>query len=268
MGVFTCVHNGDSESRRVIGQFIHLPGSPFAHLTFLTPEDELQLPPVATLLDYMTVVSGERGALRLLADVDERSPAFDALRRYGFAIYSRQRVWQLTGEPAPQREAVEQDGSASQSAGWRPAASQDIIAIRSLYNNLVPGLVQQVEPYATQQPRGMLYYQEDELRAYVEFKQGHRGIWIQPFVHPDAEDFPVCFLDLIHNMPSRRSRPVYICVRSYQSWLESIIEELGAIPGPRQAVMARHLAIPQKAAWSFAMPSLESGQPEATAPWS
>ena len=43
----------------------------------------------------MMVLSGERGALRLLADVDEQTLAFEALRKCGFAIYNRQRVWRL-----------------------------------------------------------------------------------------------------------------------------------------------------------------------------
>jgi hypothetical protein len=35
-------------------------------------------------------------------------------------------------------------------------------------------------------------------------------------------------------------------VRSYQAWLESILEDLGAQAGPRQAVMVRRLAKLQK----------------------
>jgi hypothetical protein len=38
------------------------------------------------------------------------------------------------------------------------------------------------------------------------------------------------------------SRPVYVCVRSYQAWLETVLEDLGADAGPRQAVMVRRLA--------------------------
>jgi hypothetical protein len=35
---------------------------------------------------------------------------------------------------------------------------------------------------------------------------------------------------------------VYVCVRSYQAWLESPLEELGAEAAPRQAVMVKRLA--------------------------
>ncbi len=257
MGIFTCVLNKNGASGApVIGQFIHLLGSPLSHLTFLAPQEALDAAQVAALVEYMFRLLGERGAMRLLADVDEHTGAFEALRLNGFVIYTRQRIWQLTGHP-PARSGAE---------SWRVANDQDEIAIRGLYNNLVPALVQQVELFATQRPRGMVYYQNGELQAYVELKYGHRGIWAHPFIHPDAEDVGDQFINLLSKIPNRRSRPVYVCVRSYQAWLEAAIEELGAEAGPRQAVMAKQLMIPQKAARAYAIPSLEGGQPEITAP--
>ncbi|MBN1148010.1 MAG: hypothetical protein JXA78_12200 [Anaerolineales bacterium] len=256
-GVFTCVFDeGDSEESPIMGQFVHALGSQLARLTFLTPETALESAGVAALLEYMAAWSGERGALRLMADVDERTHAFDALRRSGFAIYSRQRVWQLASHSS----------GAALSSDWRPATSQDEFAIRSLYNNLVPGLVQQVEPYALQNLKGMLYHQDGELLAFVEFKYGRRGVWIQPFVHPDAQDVADHLSALMQNIPNRYSRPLYICVRSYQSWLETLLEDSGAQAGPRQAVMVKYLAAPQRAVRAFALPALEGGQPEITAP--
>jgi hypothetical protein len=257
MGVITCVADGRKAGEpSIIGQFIHLSGSPFAHLTFLTPDAALDSPVVLELLDYMVALAGERGALRLLADVDERSEAFEAMRRNSFAIFSRQRVWRLTGQYSGKSGAT----------SWRSATSRDSIPIRSLYNNVVPGLVQQVEPFVSQPPRGLVYYQDGELVAYVELKYGHRGIWAQPFVHPDAEGVTPYFIELMYRIPSRYSRPVYVCVRSYQSWLETAIEELGAEVGPRQAVMVKHLSSPQKVMRNLAYPALEGSQPEVTAP--
>lgn len=257
MGIFTYVLNGEETGGTpVFGQFIHMNGSASSHLTFLAPDAGVSTEAVFALMEYMMAQSGERGALRLLADVDERSEVFETLRQCGFAIYSRQRIWQLTGFP---------DGGAEPGA-WRPAISQDEIPIRSLYNNLVPALVQQVEPLVTQRPKGMVYYEHGELIAFVELKYGHRGIWAQPFVHPDAQNMSEHFLDLLSKVPNRRSRPVYICVRSHQSWLEPAIEDLGAEAGPRQAVMVKQLVSQQKAARAFAIPALEGGQPEITAP--
>ena len=276
MGIFTCVASGDG-SGRLIGQFIHLIGSPFSHITFFSPVTRLDEPNVSALLDYMLVQLGERGALRLLADVDEHSMAFEALRRQGFAIFTRQRIWQLTGPAATESRpanAILPDGTPEAiltdtkngKATWRSAISQDEIPIRVLYNNLVPGLVQQIEPIATQRPKGMVYYEQGDLLAYVELKYGHRGIWAHPFVHPDANNVAGKFIDLLRKIPNRRSRPVYICIRSYQAWLEAAIEDLGAEAGPRQAVMAKQLVAPYKVRSTFAIPALEGGQPEITAP--
>lgn len=262
MGIFTGVSNGaDKGEQAVIGQVMHSLGSPTSRLTFLTPAEALGSASLPVLLDYFIQLSGERGAFRLLADVDERSLVFEALRRESFAIYTRQRIWQLTGQP-PEPDAAVKDSDHC----WRPATKQDTLGIRSLYSNLVPGLVQQVEPFSPARARGMVYCSGSDLLAYVELKYGPRGIWAQPFVHPDAEDVIDWFADLFQNLPYRRSRPVYVCVRSYQSWLEAAVEELGAEAGPRQAVMVKHLAIPQKAVRVFSLPVLEGGHAEISAP--
>ncbi len=272
VGVFTCVEDGERAEngfkigqsidgdpvvgQPIIAQFMHVWDSPFSYLTFLAPRSALESPRVSALIEYMTTLSGERGALRLLADVDERTQVFEILHKYGFAIYTRQRVWQIT-KTFPQSPSV---------SAWRGATSRDIIPIRSLYNNLVPALVQQAEPFSTRLPRGLVCYQKGELLAYVELVRGRRGIWAHPFVHPDTENVPARFIDLLSKIPIRRTRPVYFCVRSYQSWLEPLLEELGAEAGPRQAVMMKQLAILQKAARPFGLPALEKGNTEVAAP--
>jgi hypothetical protein len=240
-----------------MGQFIHLPGNAISHLTFLAPDHALDAGLVCGLLEYMIVLSGERGAMRLLADADEHSHVFETLRQCGFAIYNRQRIWRFM----PQNNRIRSSGHA-----WRVATDQDVIPVRNLYNNLVPGLVQQIEPFSLQRPRGMVYYQNGELLAYLELKLGHRGVWVQPFIHPDAEDAPSHLLDFIGKVSGRQKRPIYVCIRSYQSWLEPAIEDMGAQAGQRQAVMVRQLIMPQKVTRPFAIPALEGGQTEVSAP--
>jgi hypothetical protein len=257
IGIFTSICTSDDHSGPpVIGQAIHMAGSPAGQLTFMAPAEALDSSMVPAVLEHLAVQVGERGAFRLLADVDERSLAFEALRHASFAIYARQRVWQIKSlSRQPQKNLP-----------WKVASERDAIAVRSLYNNVVPGLVQQVEPLNGEHLRGLVYHQGEEILAFVELRHGVRGIWAQPFVHPDAEEVTGHFVDLIQNLPYRHSRPVYLCIRSYQSWLETAVEELGAEPGPRQAVMVKHLALTQKAARSFALPALESGHPEISAP--
>lgn len=257
VGVFTCVLDGEeADEESIIGQFTHFSDSPFSKLTFLSPKSALNSPRISTLLEYMTVLSGEKGSLRILADVEENTQAFESLRKFGFATFTWQRVWQITGVPADR----------SLNSTWRTATSRDIIPIRSLYSNLVPPLVQQAEPFSTQIPKGKVYRQGESVLAFVEIEIGRRGIWMRPFVHPDTENMSDRLLELVSSIPGRRSRPLYLCIRSYQAWLESAIEKLGAIAGSRQAVMVRQIAISQKAARPFALPALDTGQSEIPAP--
>jgi len=257
MGILTAVSRCDGhENGHLIGQVMHSVGAPYGHLTFLTPSSALDSPALNEIVEYMARAVGEQGGYRLLADANEFSDAFEALRRCSFAIYTRQRIWSLT-------KPTETDPP---DLGWRMASSRDAIPIRSLYNNVVPGLVQQVEPFDSHNPRGLVYYQGDNLLAFVELKYGGRGIWANPIVHPDVENVGEWFANLFCKLPYRRSRPVYFCIRSYQSWLEPAIEDLGAEPGPRQAVMVKHLAIQQKAVRVFSLPALEGGHAEVSAP--
>ena len=256
-GILTSVstRNGDTD-HVLIGQAIHSTGAQIAQLTFLCPDEAMNSAALPALLDHLSGQAVDRGAFRLLAEVDEHSVAYEAMRRANFAVYARQRIWQMEDQPTETLPDL----------SWQVASDQDLIAVRSLYNNLIPGLVQQVEPFPADRLHGMVYRQEGDLLAYVELKYGHRGIWAQPFVHPDAEDVIEELVDLIGHVPNRRSRPIYLCIRSYNSWLEPALEDLGAKSRTRQAVMVRHLAVPQKALRTYTLPVLEGGHPEVTAP--
>ncbi len=125
----------------MIGQFIHPAGFAILAPDFSgADEPRWKSCSISPLVEYMMALSGERGALRLLADVDEQSQAFEALRKCGFAVYTRQRIWQLDGQPSQQVRAETPPGAR--------LTDQDMIPVRNLYNNLVPGLVQQIEPFA------------------------------------------------------------------------------------------------------------------------
>jgi hypothetical protein len=256
-GVFT--FQAASNGKRgpiLLGQVVHPASCVTARLSYVTPSWALDSGNITALVEHLTAMIGARGAVHLLAEADEQEHAFELLRKAGFATYARQRIWQLTGEPS---------GDFLENT-WKTAKSADIINVRSLYANLVPGLVQQVEAPPANQLRGLVFRQDDEVLAYVEVKYGPRGILIQPFIHPDMGLVPQRLVYLLKNLPYRRSRPVYINIRSYQSWLEPFLEDLGAEAGPRQAVMVRHLAVAMKAARSFVLPGLERGHPEVSAP--
>lgn len=247
--------NGNAE-RILIGQALHAPGSTAARLSFLTPASAVQSGELSSVLDLLVAKTGERGAFHILAEVDESDAAFQALHQTGFAIYARQHIWQLPAAPAGDLEATP----------WRACTERDGWGVRTLYNNLVPGLVQQVEPAPTKRPPGMVYQNSDDLQVYVDMRAGAKGILLQPFIHPDADCVAARLAYLIHHLPNRRGRPVYLCVRSYQSWLEPMMEQLGAQPVLHQAVLVKHLTVGRRALQPSPITALEATRPEPTAP--
>jgi hypothetical protein len=70
---------------------------------------------------------------------------------------------------------------------------------------------------------------------------------------------------MLQSIPDKRSRSFFVCVRTYQSWLEPALNEMNTEQGPMQAVMVKRLAIQHKVTRPFALPAIE-GQPDASAP--
>ena len=264
-GLFTYLYESGkdepSENRAAVspffGQVSHDIGLASAQLTFLMPEAGLDVNPVNGLVEEMLVPVGERGALRMLAEVEDQSKTLRILRQVGFGIYARQNIWRLQGKAS-------RDGSPS--GKWRSAGRQDEAGIRFLYANLVPGLVQQVEMLPSGRLHGLVYYRGTEMQAYVDLEYGLSGILAQPFIHPDAEFVAGMLVNLLLRLPDLYTRPVYICVRSYQSWLDSVMENRGAERILQQAVMVRHLAVTRRALQSLSMPVMNGSNPEPTIP--
>lgn len=257
-GIFTyfCDQN-DYKETPLLGQVKHSSGASAARLSFLAPETMLESTSLPLLLDQVAYQIGVRGAFHVLAEVNESCKVFEVLRQAGFAIYARQHIWVLREIASGETKLTD----------WRMCVEDDLPGVHVLYNELVPGLVQQIEPPPKERPRGMVYHQNGEVKAYVELKYGMRGIWVQPYVHPDAEGFADRLVHLLKSLPNRRSRPIYVCARSYQSWLESAMQETGAEEFGRQAVMVRHLAITKKAAEAYKLPGMNGTQIEPTAPF-
>jgi len=184
-----------------------------------------------SLVDQLAAEAGRRGALSLIAEVDEASREFEALRTAGFAVYARQSVWKLARPlPGPVAEV-----------GVRAADSKDVVGINILYANIVPRLVQQVEPPPTD-ARGYVLEREGELIAFVDVRRGPAGIWVDPFLHPEAfelsDEVVQGVLSCLHN-PS--GLPVYLCVRRYQDWLQEVLAQIGFELQGAQAMLVKRL---------------------------
>ncbi len=228
--IYTAVANDNGSS--LMGQVTLHEEETSARLTFLAPAEDLNgltLP----LLEHLVAQVGEWGAFHLLAEVDEDCAAFRLLRQAGFAMYAWQRIWKLPDS-----------GPAGKKDPWRQAAETDWPAVQSLYGQIVPALLHPVETLP-KQVMGLVCSQGN-LQAYVTLKSGPKGIWIQPIVPPDSDCVSEQLAGLTQTLSDRHARRLYVCVRSYQAWLESVLEDLGAEPGPRQAVMVKRLAKLQK----------------------
>ena len=217
------------------GQLRFRAGDGNAHLTFLAPCYE----PTAvweTLLEHLCVEAGSRGAHNLVAEVDENSDEFEALRRFGFAIYARQRLWRRD-RPHPPVTAIV-------GPSLRPQTSIDSIGIQALYANIVPRLIHQVEPPPARYGHGFILEEEGEITACFDISRGPLGIWIQPYLHPSVSNHANALIaDLLCRFTDRDSVPVYFCVRSHQEWLRTSLIDLEFSPWADQAVMVKRLAV-------------------------
>ena len=76
--------------------------------------------------------------------------------------------------------------------------------------------------------------------------RGRRGVWAQLFAERGSFPLEDGLADLLIKLRPRPSRPLYLCVRDYQDWLEPVLEQLDGQPGPRQAALLRRTVMPVK----------------------
>jgi len=224
--IYGAIANGNKES--VVGGIIHSPDETFAKMLYLAPASQLSHPDLPGLIDNLSAQAGSWGAFHVLAEVDELSAAFVSLRKSGFSVYAWQRMWDVS-------DIVE----ASQEFDWMKVKSVHLPSVQSLYHQIVPPLLQPMEP----QPKSANGWMCNEgEKCYVSLTQGVYGMVLSPLIHPEATNVSEKLASIITKLPDRRSKPVYVCVRSYQAWLEPVLADLGAKGADRQAVMVKHLA--------------------------
>jgi hypothetical protein len=223
--IYSAIINSTDET--VLGGIIHSRNEAFAKLLFIAPSSQLDHPDLPELIETLSAQAGEWGAFHVLAEVDETSDAFVALRRAGFSVYAWQRMWD-----------VSEITDAIRPAEWTKVKPVHMPAVQSLYYQIVPPLLQPIEP----QPKsGLGWLCNEGVKCYVSAMHGVYGIVLSPLIHPEATFVSEKLASLISNLPDRRNRPVYLCVRSYQAWLEPVLADLGAKGADRQAVMVKHL---------------------------
>lgn len=219
------------EGTTLLGSITQINGEASARLLYVAPASCLNHPALPTLIEHLIAEAGTWGALHVLAEVEETSEAFPSLRRAGFSVYAWQRLWEVSSL-----------ARASESSAWTRARAFHLPALQSLYHQIVPPLLQAIEP-PPKRAAGFICCGEP-LRGYVNMASGQMGIVLTPLIHPEIAAVGQKLTALVGALPHRDERPIYLCVRSYQAWLEPVLEDLGALSGPRQAVMVKHVARP------------------------
>jgi hypothetical protein len=224
--IYSAITNG--EDGAVLGGIIHSANDTFAKLLYIAPASQLDHPDLPELIENLSAQAGVWGAFHVLAEVNEASHAFVALRKAGFSVYAWQRMWNIS-------DITEVDSGVV----WQRVKSIDLHSVQNLYHQIVPPLLHPFEPQP-KFPTGWIC--NEGVKCYVSMAHGVYGIVLTPLIHPEATDVSRKLASLISHLPDRRNRPVYLSVRSYQAWLEPVLIDLGAKAAERQAVMVKHLA--------------------------
>lgn len=185
------------------------------------------------VLDKLAVEAGRRGVHNLIVEASENGPELPILRRAGFAVYTRQDIWIHNGNLDDQ-EATE----------LVARESIDDWDIHVLYANIVPGLIQSVEPNPPlDSGKNWILREEGELAAFIHISSGPAASWMRLLIHPNAHTKPSRIIQAaLRAKPPTEDQPLYCCVRRYQSWLRSALEKTEFQPWGSQAVMVRHIA--------------------------
>lgn len=231
----------EADDAACLGQIACARGELTARLIFLAPSNQAEQ--ATPLYEHLIARAAQWEKGYLTAEVEEHSDLFQTLRMEGFTTYAWQRIWVLPQDASRARPALV----------WRVLPANALSEAQSLYAQIVPSLLQPIEPLP--KPGRGLICRAGAISAWARVVSGARGVWVQPLLHPDSDCAPEHLLALGQVLSLGGRRPVYICVRSYQAWLEPLLEDLGAQAGPRQAVMVKRLAISQKAAQP--MPRIE-----------
>ena len=222
------------DDKDVVGQLRYRQGEANAHLVYLAPtladsdSDTIWL----HMLDSMAEQAGRSGAQTLVGEVDLKHRLFETMRQAGYAVYSRQVVWQrgpLAGDMAPSPLTA------------TPENEDDESGIAALLGCTIPRIMQSVLGPAPDM-QGMVYRRDGRVEAYLAYSEGKHGVYLMPFVHPEVlSEAPDILAAALQGIDRCRKLPVYICVRGYQGWLENAARDLGFAPLLEQAVMVKHL---------------------------
>ena len=248
----------DESGKRLISQIRFQIGAQSAQLGFLILNEDVNEGAITALLEEMIKTAGIWGALNVTCELESEALFYEAFRHADFIVWAKQKLWRF--KRVPREYKVEK-------FQWRVWNSDDARDMRGLYNAVIPKLLHNLEPLSRRAMLGMVYYNaEGVLQAYADMVYGPRGIWILPIIHPTTADNSEVLLGLLSGLPFPGKRPIYVCARSYQPWLEGVLGQMDAEVSPEQLLMVKHLVITQKVSYKLEVHSLESGHADTGLP--
>lgn len=229
----------------------------YAQMCYLGCQDESDPVNICRVLEHLLKSAGAWKAWGVLADLPESSPLFEGFRKAGFSIWARQNIYQLNSIDKDYKE---------ESIRWRLWTSEDINVMNALYKEVVPGAVQCIEPMTRKAALGLVAYQPNgRLAAYADIEYGPKGIWVQMVSSPEVRSAGL-LQSLPTAIPELAGRPVYLCVRSYQAWLDSAMEEAGYSRREAQILLVKHLVLRKSLARAAVKQIFESSKMEGSLP--
>jgi hypothetical protein len=254
---YAAVEPGEGDnSPKLFGQ-IYVPGNDLsARVAFLAPVETGAGKDFSSLLSHLAGAAAERGAIQILAEVPRHSPAQEILSRCGFRSYAEQQIWKL-----PRHVPY---GSGQKA--WIPGSRGDNERVLTLYQRVLPGQIQHVEPPpAFPEDSGLVSWQDGRLVGAALTQFGPKGILVDMLLDPTINAVDEYLGALMFHLPYRSTRDVYLRVRSYQQYLTSALERIEAFPGEEQSAMVKKMAVHYNAKQTFAVQGFEE-QPDVTTP--
>ncbi|HBO34462.1 MAG TPA: hypothetical protein DD636_06975 [Anaerolineaceae bacterium] len=229
----------------------------YAQMCYLGCQEESDPVNICRLLEHLIKSAGAWKAWGVLADITEPSPLFEGFRKAGFTIWARQNIYHLSSQ---QKEYNEEE------IRWRLWSSEDIGFMNALYKEIVPGAVQCIEPMTRKTALGLVAYQpKGHLVAYADLEYGPKGVWVQMVSSPEVRSAGL-LQSLPRAIPELAGRQVYLCVRSYQPWLDAGMEETGYSGSEAQVLLVKHLVLRKSLERSAVKQIFESSTMEGSLP--
>ena len=254
---YTAVDPLESDSfPLIIGQIMLAKDNQTARISLLAPGELGTGPDYSNLFSQLIKAACERGAHQMVGEVDADSPEEEILHRSGFRTYTEQRIWNL-----PHQTLY---GAGEKS--WISATRADNGPAQTFYQRIVPAQIQRLEPPPVfPKIQGMVSREEGQIIGIALTQFGPRGILVDLLLDPSLNSLDEYISALRFHLPYTSTREVYLRVRDYQGGVATALERLSALPGDRQRVMVKRLAVHYNAQQAFLVQGFEK-QPDITTP--